>query len=167
MMCACCQVKRLQGNGAPDRRNRQIQFNLEVFMGADPEATIYYGFPIDDPEFDYHDANDEWEAARRPAEPTDKSDYRSPAWDKWRTKLREWKSTPELVKVAWSGADECEKYYVHAPALQLTVEWDEQKPLAGVDFNRQVEADNFIEAFCRQLGIEYKQPGWHLAARYF
>ncbi|HAR37541.1 MAG TPA: hypothetical protein DCS09_02580 [Porphyromonadaceae bacterium] len=136
-------------------------------MGADPEAIIYYGFPIDKPEFDYFEASEEWKDKRKPKEPEDKGEYRTPEWDEWRSKLREWETTVENIEITWGGAEDCEQFYIHAPALRLSVEWGEQKPLEEVDFSKRNDADTFIELFCKQFGLEYKQPGWHLAARYF
>lgn len=139
-------------------------------MSTDAKALIYYGFPLedwDDPEFLYHELNETWEKQRRPTEPEDKSSYRTPEWDEWRTEMREWEASPENVKIDWSGCENDESYYVHAEGLEVSVEWGEQKPLAEVDLLSQPEADKFIREFCEKTGIEYKQPGWHLASLYF
>lgn len=139
-------------------------------MGADPDGIIYYGFPIEDwedNELSYHDINDEWEDLHRPAQPANKDDYRTPEWDEWRQRLREWQKGPENIQVDWSGGEMCEAYYVSAEGLKLSVEWNEQIPLAGRTFGPQPEADEQLKRFCEKFGIEWKRPGWHLAARYF
>jgi hypothetical protein len=139
-------------------------------MSADPEAIIYYGFPLEDyedEEYSYHDRNDEWEQLKRPEQPADKGNYRTPEWDAWREKMAIWSKSPENIEIEWSGGENCEAYYIHASGLKHSVEWNEQKPLAGISFESQPEADEQLRQFCEKFGIEWKQPGWHLAARYF
>lgn len=141
-------------------------------MSSDPSAIIYYGFPIDCPDEGsggkcYHDMNSEWKTHAGPQEPLDKSNFRTPDWDAWRDNVREYEKTNRHVTIAWSGASDSESYYVSAEGIKHEVEWDEQKPLTGVDLGPQPEADRHIKEFCEMFGIEFKQPGWHLAALYF
>jgi len=137
-------------------------------VSTNPEALLYYGFPIGEemPDgIDYFDASQKWEEAHRPKEPDDRSDYRTPEWDEWRARLQEWKKSPEYVEVGWSGAENCECYYVHAYGLLISVEWGEQ-----IEVNLASpgpEWDEQIRRFCESCGLEFNQPKWYLAARYF
>lgn len=139
-------------------------------MSSSPEAIIYYGFPL--PDFDddgdrSEDQNHEWNQEKRPEEPADHSDYKTPEWDVWREKFRAWEASPENIRIEWSGGESYEAYYVHAKGLSHSVEWSEHKPLAGVDFGPQPAADEQLRLFCDRYGIEWTKPGWHLATRYF
>ena len=139
-------------------------------MSTNPEAILYYGFPLkdyEDDDYSYHDTNDEWEKEKRPAEPSDKSDYRTPEWDEWRRKVGEWNATGENIELTWSGAEGCYAYYVHAAGLSRSVEWNEQMPLKDFDFGQQTEADGNLKEFCQRFGLPWQTPGWHLACRYF
>lgn len=140
-------------------------------MGCDPKGILYYGVKLDaEPEFDDMDANDAWAEANRPAQPEDKSDYKTPAWEEWREKLRVYEKSPRNVEIDWSGTDEChdEGWYVHCEGLEKTVTWDQHLEIGGMDLAKNhPEADAAIKEFCERFGLEYKTPSWHLACRYF
>jgi len=137
-------------------------------MSADPEAMLYYGFPIGEPDFDYHDANDAWEELHRPAKPEHIKGYSGPEWDQWRIDFQNWCGSPQNIKLNWHGSEDCEQYHVHCKALVKSVEWSEYKEIDLEELAKpQPEADLYLGKFCEQNGIEWKQPKWFLAARYF
>jgi hypothetical protein len=136
-------------------------------MSADPEAMLYYGFPIEDPGFDYHDVTDEWRDSHRPPKPEVKG-YTGPEWDKWREDNSRWEAGPENVCCDWHGSEDCEQYHIHCKSLLKSVEWAEFKEVDPAELAKpQPEADRFIREFCEKAGIEFVQPKWFLAAQYF
>ncbi len=137
-------------------------------MGCDPRGILYYGIELgNELAFDYHDANEAWLKARRPSQPNDKTSFQTPEWNEWRRQLRAWERTCENVEVDFSGGEDCENYFISCKGIEETVEWDEQIQLGELDISLQPEADKYIEEFCNGIGIEYRQPRWHLAVRYF
>lgn len=136
-------------------------------MGRDPEAIIYYGFPVGEVEDSIFDVGQQWEEERRPPKPDGDLDRHGPEWEDWRKRYWEWRNSPEYVSLKWSGAEDCECNYLSAPGLTVSVEWDEQEDIANRDFGPRPEADKYMKEFCEQFGIEFKKPSWHLAARYF
>lgn len=148
-------------------------------MSTDPKAILYYGIDLGgvirekhmSATYEYHDINDEWEEAHRPAEPEgDRAAgyHLRPEWDAWREKLRAYEATVEHVEMTWFGAENCERYVIHCPALEIKVEWDEQHEFErGHLLCPNPEADKWIEKFCEQFGLPFKRPAWHLAAHYF
>lgn len=140
-------------------------------MGCDPQAILYYGFPIGEPgeelEFDVWDVEKAWIEKMAPPQPESDGSYQSPEWDAWREKNREWEASPENVAIWFSGCDSYQGHYVHADALKKSVTWTDCLPISPEDIPPSHEHDAQIKAFCEFAGIEYKQPGWHLAALYF
>lgn len=139
-------------------------------MSSSPEAILYYGFPLPDYEYSdysYHDINDAWEEKFRPKEPNDQSDYSTPEWDKWRESYKAWQASADNIKLAWSGAEDCEAYYVHAEGLKKYVDWGNQIEITPESLLVSEDFVQKLREFCEHNGIEWRQPGWHLAARYF
>lgn len=137
-----------------------------------PEAILYYGFSIGNPEetdpwpFDedfYEVANDTWRKSHRPKEPDDNNNERfdTPEWDDWREKLVDYEKTPENIEVSRSGYDDGTNYYVHCKCIQKSVEWDEQLTIGNT--NQHPEADKWIKQFCEETGIPFQKPTWVLA----
>lgn len=136
-------------------------------MSADPEAMLYYGFPIDEPEFDYHDANSAWEQKHRPAQPNVPG-YAGPEWDQWRIDFQNWEASPQHIELGWHGSEDCEQYHIQCRALRKQVEWSKFAEIDPEELVKpQPEADLYLGKFCEENGIEWKQPKWFLAARYF
>lgn len=146
-------------------------------MGCDPKAILYYGIeldengPVEDTGLGYgiHGANETWLHDHGPKKPDDKTNnYRGPEWDAWREKVKAYEATAQHVEIDFSGAESCHKYYVHCPCHGVTVTWDDQIDLGRDMLLEEIpEADAAIKAFCERFNIEYKQPSWHLAVRYF
>jgi hypothetical protein len=136
-------------------------------MSTDPHGILFYGFPIPTPTVDYLEVNDSWAEEFRPPQPEDRSDYRSPEWDQWRTDLRVYEQTLRHVEITWSGGDGCEQYYVHCPALEKKVEWDEQREITIEDLTAFDDAERYLHEFCDRFNIPKGEPGWYLAALYF
>jgi len=144
-------------------------------MSIDPYGILYYGFPLiadDDSKTEYqepdgwYELNEAWEHENGPKRLEDK-DYKSPAWDEWRKRYREWRKDPRSIEVTYSGADSCQRYYVHSQGLEHKVTWDEQTEIApNLLALKQIAADESIKRFCEKAGIEYRQPAWYLAAKY-
>lgn len=148
-------------------------------MSTDPSAILYYGIKLGeewpltgkdapDAPLGYYEISEAWVEKYRPPQPTDTSNYRSPEWDAWRALFREWQKTPQNIEVNWSGAEDCECYYVHAVGLKIEVEWNEQAEIPLDLMTRNLaEHDEWIKRFCECYGLPYSQPRWHLASRYF
>lgn len=136
-------------------------------MSTDPSGILFYGFPLPSLIVDYHDLNDQWEEDHAPPTPKDKSNYRTPEWDEWRERNRQWEATLENVRIDWSGGENCEKYYLHCDGLKKSVDWDEQIVVTQADLAHQEEAAKFLHAFCDRFNLPKQQPQWHLATRYF
>lgn len=134
-------------------------------MSTDPSGILFCGFPLPALIVDYHDLNEEWEKEFRPKEPKDKSNYRTPEWDDWRERLAEWEATVQNVKIDWSGAENCEQYYLHCAGLEKSVDWNDL--LVINDLSIPADAERMLHQFCDRFNLPKKSPQWHLAARYF
>ena len=158
--------------------NRRIGFSIRkvLHMSTNPEAIIYYGFPLkgfreEIYDEDYNAKNDEWLYDRRPKEPecdrTVKGYYKTPEWDVWRSKLREWEQTLENVEIDWSGVENCETYYLHCPGIALKAEWNSQVLINCANTIYDEKANQYLKEFCEQFNLPYQDPSWWLAVRYF
>jgi hypothetical protein len=136
-------------------------------MSADPTAILFYGFPLPRLVVDYHDLNEQWVGGRRPKQPDDRSDYKSPEWEDWRTRLREWEATVENAKISWSGSEQCEQFFVHCAGLKKSVEWNELLAVSADDLSHPTGAKEMLHAFCDKFNLPKGEPQWYLAARYF
>lgn len=140
-------------------------------MSTDPQAKLYYGFPLPE-EFaereddDSYELNDAWEESHRPKQPVDKSDYGSPEWDEWRKAYDEWRKGPQNIQIDWSGSEGCEAYYLSAEGMKLSVEWNEQIKLPEF-LVVHPETKDWMRKFCEQHKIEWQEPAWYLAAKYW
>lgn len=136
-------------------------------MGADPEAILFYGYPLPALVVDYLELNDQWENDHRPKKPEDTSNYKTPEWDEWRERVREWEKTLENVRLDWSGAEDCEQYYIHCAGLKKSVEWNELLAVSEYDLAHPMGAKKLLHEFCDRFNLPKDEPKWHLAARYF
>jgi hypothetical protein len=111
--------------------------------------------------------NTAWELSHSPEQPSIPG-YSGPEWDQWRIDFQNWLATPQNVKMDWHGSEDCEQFYVHCKALHKSVEWSEHKTIDVAELAKpQPEADKYIKEFCEKNGIDFVEPCWHLAARYF
>lgn len=136
-------------------------------MSADVTAMLFYGFPLPTLKVDSHDLNDEWCFTRRPKQPEDKSDYKTPEWDRWREQLRRWESTPEYVRIDFCGSEQSDRDFIHCPCMKIKVEWNEVQKVSAADLIESPEAEKCIHEFCDQFNLPKRPAGWYLAARYF
>lgn len=151
-------------------------FRIGEAVGTDPWAMLYYGISITPPDeygsepelrADRYDLEYEWEQKHRPEAPLDRSDLHSQEWEDWRKRLQEWEASSQNVQIGFSGADDCERYFVHCAAMVKRVEWSEQLEITPEMLAPNPEADEWIKKFCEFAGVEYQQPKWYLAARYW
>lgn len=149
-------------------------------MGTDPHGLVFYGFPLvaEDGEpvnpwasEDEDDENEEeldtpspytdWEEiylkAKGLAESTD--DVKT-----WREKRR---TTLDAggVDVVLAGYGECLIDCIVIKESYVRAEWGEVLPLKTLE--TKPEWDGQLREWCETLGIEYRQPGWFVAALYF
>lgn len=136
-------------------------------MGADPEAILFYGFPLPALNVSHLDLNDGWADDHKPPKPEDRSDYHTPEWKQWRERLHEWERTLENVEVEWSGSENCEQYFIHCAGIQKRVEWNELHVISVGDLEVPLDARGMLHKFCDRFNLPKAEPQWHLAARYF
>lgn len=146
-------------------------------MSTSLTAILYYGIELGDErpdEIDFNSPDDIWNKEHRPQEPvcdrTVKDYSRTPEWDAWRERFREWEKTPEHIELFWSGGEGCENHYVSCSGLEKSVDGSEQMevgPDSFSDIGTMLKADSILKEFCERFELLYKQPTWHLAARYF
>ena len=137
-------------------------------MDADIQGIIFYGFKLPRLVVDACDLNDKWAKEHCPPRPEDRSDYKSPEWEEWRQKLREYEATPCHVEIAWSGVEEEPQYYVHCPCCCKKVYWGEMLKLEPAQFFTEMDgAKQWLYAFCDRFNLPKSEPSWYLASRYF
>lgn len=151
-------------------------------MGRSLTGILFYGFSLTNPDHegenpylehwdrDWDGCNEAWSELYAPKQPADRSDYRTPEWDRWRSTMELWKKSPQYIEIDWSGSEECESFFVHVPAMAVEVEWSEHKSIceAGKDLTFGTPAaQHWLKLFCEHAGIKYKEPSFHLAASYF
>lgn len=150
-------------------------------MGSEPHGLVFYGFPLvdedgepvnpwaseDDEEEEGDDPYCDWgerlAIARGAAKPEHK-DYNSSDWGTFFKKKAEAKEASP-INVALAGYGECLIDCIVIKESYVRAEWGEVLPLKTLE--TKPEWDGQLREWCETLGIEYRQPGWFVAALYF
>ena len=140
-------------------------------MGMNLTAFVFYGLevcgPGDDPPWDPEgDGDIEWEEvllATAGLEWSQRDQYdEKEYWEK-----RKAAKAGFAVDVEFMGVgDYVGRALVFAPSV-LESDWSALEPIDGLDLSTPEGADEKLKWACELLGIEWVQPRWYLAGRYW
>lgn len=148
-------------------------------MGTDPHGLVFYGFALVDEEGQaiepWQDEDEDvslycdWEKSwikkhgGLPPKPSN-LDYQSQEWNDWRATYRAMMDACS-VKVALAGYGENLINCIVIKESYVRAEWTEILPIKSLE--TKAEWDKQLQEWCNLLGVEYRQPGWHVACLYF
>lgn len=140
-------------------------------MGESPQGFVFWGIPL--PVDEYGEASDnpwdgtpmddrEWYASKlgivKPDKPYKGGDPDYAAY--WHASHEAAEASPCAIQEAGYQGFEVSVALVKASLVQ--VEWSEVKPFPT---EVQPEWEEQLRHYCDLMGIEWKQPGWHIACR--
>lgn len=148
-------------------------------MGTYPYGLVFYGFALVD---ENGQAIEPWESEDVDEEVSLYTDWQERLTEKKGNampKHKEW-SAPEWgafwekqraveeaspVKVALAGYSENLINCIVVKESYVRVEWADILPITNLEI--KPEWDKQLQEWCNLLGVEYRQPGWHVACLYF
>ena len=151
-------------------------------MGNSPHGLVFYGFALVDedgepvnPWANEDDSDDEegssvyvdWQerlAIIKGAVKPGHTSYDAPEWKAFHDKQNGVEGASP-VDVVLAGYGECLIDCIVIKESYVRADWGEVLPIKTLE--ALPEWDEQIREWCKTLGIEYRQPGWFVAALYF
>ncbi len=140
------------------------------------QAMLYYGFPFHQDDAPIDSIVEAWRKEKAPQRPKREELDPAKAFDigiEYSNEFTKWAATTENVEIKWVGVgNNSNKLIVYVPCLTYYAsEGNSSKLYLDIANSHTVQlklaqADFYIKEFCEKAKLPFRQPGWHLTARY-